>query len=127
MQLVHGAVQGLERSTVLATDEEAADEPVQSLFYEMPLLEVYLEAHSCAAEEEWLERWSCRWRRRRKAHCYWVAGWMRESFSQWQGITLATVVMEVLVSERKRELCGGGWEAHGGVKKAEEMVYANWF
>ena len=32
-----------------------------------------------------------------------------------------TIVMEVLVSERKceRELCGGRWEAHGGVKKAK--------
>ncbi|KAJ6914788.1 hypothetical protein NC651_016922 [Populus alba x Populus x berolinensis] len=89
--------------------EEADDELVQSYFYKIPLLEVHLEAHRCTAEEEWLERWSMyRWRRR-KAHCYWVAGWMRESFSQWQGTTLATVVIEVLVNKRKREreLSGG--------------------
>ena len=74
---------------------------------------MYLEAHRCTAEEEWLERWSCRWRRR-KAHCYWVAGWMRESFSQWQGTTLATVVIEVLVNKRKRER-----ELSGGIREAQ--------
>lgn len=58
--------------------EEAADELVQSYFYKISLLEVYLEAHRCTAEEKWLARWSCRWRRR-KAHCYWVLapGWGR--------------------------------------------------
>ncbi|KAJ6994611.1 hypothetical protein NC653_017425 [Populus alba x Populus x berolinensis] len=80
---------------------------------EIPLVEVYLEAHRCTAEEEWLERWSSRWRRR-KAHCYWVAGWMRESFSQWQGTTLATVVIEVLVNKRQRER-----ELSGGIREAQ--------
>ncbi|KAJ6897823.1 hypothetical protein NC652_024596 [Populus alba x Populus x berolinensis] len=30
----------------------------------MSLLEVYLEAHGCTTEEEWLKRWSCHWRRK---------------------------------------------------------------
>jgi hypothetical protein len=100
---------------------------VQSYFYKISLLEVYLEAQRCTAEEEWLKRWSCRWRRRSKAHCYWVAGWMRESFSQWQGTTLATVVIEVLVNKRKRErqLSGGIREAQSGADGEGVTVLAS--
>jgi hypothetical protein len=52
---------------------------------------------------------------------------MRESFSQWQGTTLATVVIEVLVNKRKRErqLSGGIREAQSGADGEGVTVLAS--